>query len=801
MVGPVAGQWSYANAVGEEIFRVVRFQTAAGKVFRMIHRTPAGWLQDGPPGLLPLFHLPLLAGASRVFLCEGEKVAEAVCSLPGLLATTSAHGAESPFRSDWAPLAGKEVIILPDHDEAGASYTRLVLEQLAALTPRPVVRIVPLEMIWKTSVPISDGRDVVDWLQCGLAPAWTPTKCCRELLSAAAATSPIDFDALAADGTHVDSSADSRAEGGNPGESTIVSSSTNLLTTNNGQLATEQGKPDTAPSASDALPMANDALEGRATSEPDVASVDADGEAGGDGSEADSAKTDAKSRGRTGRARDEERGSAAEMLMRIAARARYFPGDDDRFYAQFDVGDREETHELRSQSFRRWLIREYRKDTKGFVPVEALNSLIASLEADAEAVGPARNVYLRVGGDLEGSVIYLDLGDPTRRAVAITADGWEIVARPGVTFRRPKGMRPLPEPRPGGSLDLLKKYVNTNDDEFLLLIGWLAAALRPTGPYPIMVLNSEQGSAKSTLARIVRKLVDPHVSPLAGDPREARDLMVAAQNCWALALDNISTLPPWLSDSLCRLATGGGLHVRTLYSNDESSFLDATRPIILSGIDEFVRRGDLSDRSVYLHPPTILDDDRRLQGKLMAEFDREHPLILGALLDAVAGGLRMEPLIDLPRLPRMADFAHFAEAVCQGLGHPPGTFLAAYNQNRQAANESVLEDSPVARIVRTFMVDTTSWTGTASELLDELSAMATERALASRAWPRTPKALASVLRRIAPQLRTTGLIVDFDRSKNTRNITITRQYSAADHASLASPTSTQSVDSDRGDAG
>ena len=148
----------------------------------------------------------------------------------------------------------------------------------------------------------------------------------------------------------------------------------------------------------------------------------------------------------------------------------------------------------------------------------------------------------------------------------------------------------------------------------------------------------------------------------------------------------------------------------------------------------------------------------------------------------------MEPHIELPCLPRMADFAHFAEAVCQGLGHSPGTFLAAYNRNRQAANESVLEDSPVARFVRTFMVDTTSWTGTASELLDELSAMATERALASKAWPRTPKALSSVLRRIAPQLRTTGLIVDFDRSKNTRNITITGQYSAADHASLASPT-------------
>ena len=192
-----------------------------------------------------------------------------------------------------------------------------------------------------------------------------------------------------------------------------------------------------------------------------------------------------------------------------------------------------------------------------------MNNLIASLEADAEDAGPARAVFVRVGGDLSSDdpTYYLDLGDAARRAVAITAAGWEIVHRAGVAFRRPRGMRPLPAPEPGGSLELLKSYINLDDDEFLLLIGWLAAALRPVGPYPLLVLNGEQGSAKSTLSRIARKLVDPHISPLAGEPREPRDLMAAAKNCAGLTLDNISSLTPWLSDCLCRLATGGGLHV------------------------------------------------------------------------------------------------------------------------------------------------------------------------------------------------------------------------------------------------
>ena len=66
------------------------------------------------------------------------------------------------------------------------------------------------------------------------------------------------------------------------------------------------------------------------------------------------------------------------------------------------------------------------------------------------------------------------------------------------------------------------------------------------------------------------------------------------------------------------------------------------------------------------------------------------------------------------------------------------------------------------------------WTGTASELLDELTSLAGETDLASRAWPRTPKGLSSILRRIAPQLRTTGLAVKFDRGKYKRTITVNR---------------------------
>ena len=135
-----------------------------GKTFRPIHRTAEGWVIGDPPGLRPLFGLPELADANVVYITEGEKAAEAVRRLPGLVATTSAHGAKSPAWTDWTPLAGKEIVILPDHDAPGAGYTALVSEQLARLNPAPTVRIVPLEMIWQTAAPIGDGDDIVDWL-------------------------------------------------------------------------------------------------------------------------------------------------------------------------------------------------------------------------------------------------------------------------------------------------------------------------------------------------------------------------------------------------------------------------------------------------------------------------------------------------------------------------------------------------------------------------------------------------------------------------------------------------------------
>ena len=79
------------------------------------------------------------------------------------------------------------------------------------------------------------------------------------------------------------------------------------------------------------------------------------------------------------------------------------------------------------------------------------------------------------------------------------------------------------------------------------------AALRSSGPYPLLAISGEQGSAKTVLSKLLRALVDPNVAPVRALPREERELMIAANNGHLLAFDNLSGLPAWLSDALCRL--------------------------------------------------------------------------------------------------------------------------------------------------------------------------------------------------------------------------------------------------------
>jgi hypothetical protein len=433
-------------------------------------------------------------------------------------------------------------------------------------------------------------------------------------------------------------------------------------------------------------------------------------------------------------------------------------------FADLKIDGHRETWPIRSRQFRHWLRRRYYEET-GTASTETIRSAVDLLEARAQFDAPERTVHIRVA-EHDGCT-YLDLADKDWRAVQIGPDGWQVVTSPPVRFRRATGMLPLPIPQRGGSIESLAAFLNLPaPDEFVLIVAWLLAALQRGGPYPLLVIAGEQGSAKTVLTKILRALIDPNVAATRAPPREERDLMIAANNGHILAFDNLSSSPSWLSDALCRLASGGSLAVRQLYTDCDEVLFQAARPAILNGIEDVVCRSDLADRAIFLTLEPIPDEHRRTERQLWREFEVVRPRVLGALFDAAAHGLRRLSRVRIERSPRMADFALWATA-CETAFWPPGTFLRVYDANRRAAIEGVIEADPVAAFVREIMAVRGTWAGRASDLQRARIAANEDVADRTAGWPRNPRALAGRLRRCQTFLRTVGIDIAFSREGRT----------------------------------
>ncbi|MFQ5716124.1 MAG: hypothetical protein ACE5GQ_03380 [Nitrospinales bacterium] len=199
-------------------------------------------------------------------------------------------------------------------------------------------------------------------------------------------------------------------------------------------------------------------------------------------------------------------------------------------YATVPVDGHKENWQVRSKGFRGWLLNQFYRATGKAPSAQAVADALGILEARGRFDGEELKTFIRVAQS-EGS-IYIDLCDKDWRAVEITSGGWRVIDNSPVKFIRSKGMLSLPVPIAGGSIDELKPFLNIEAKEWPLVVGFLVASLKSTGPYPILVLQGEQGNAKSTFARILRSLVDPSTAPLRTIPREERDLLISAKNGW-----------------------------------------------------------------------------------------------------------------------------------------------------------------------------------------------------------------------------------------------------------------------------
>jgi hypothetical protein len=461
-----------------------------------------------------------------------------------------------------------------------------------------------------------------------------------------------------------------------------------------------------------------------------------------------------------------------EKLISIGLGADLWHDKDINLFATVEEEGHHETYGINSRTFRNYLMRRYGEQylmkiggtmCPSAPSTQSLSEAIAALGAKA-ARGVEYQAAVRVGED--AGMIYLDLGTPEWTAVEISANGWQIIARSPVRFVRPPGFRALPVPVKGGDIRELSHFLNfANPNDFLLVVAWLIAALRSTGPFPVLVFNGEQGSGKTLACRVLRRLIDPNGAELRSVTSDERDLLLAAKNGWVVALDNLSYVRNDLSDALCRIATKGAFATRCLYTNDEEFLLEVCRPVLLNGIPSLASRADLADRAIVCVCPIMSESKRRSEREFWADFDIAAPRILGALLNAASGALRSHASITLAVSCRMMDFATWAEAGCRALGCQPGAFETAYKINRSSSGDDAVDADPVAGAVVELVSTEGHFRGTATDLLTKLESLVIWNQR-GRTWPKDAPRLSGHLRRLHPLLRPRDIEIDFDQRSN-----------------------------------
>ena len=323
-------------------------------------------------------------------------------------------------------------------------------------------------------------------------------------------------------------------------------------------------------------------------------------------------------------------------------------------------------------------------------------------------------------------------------------------------------MLPLPIPVKGGSIQELRPFYNVRDEDFVLLVGWQLGALRPTGPYALLIVTGAAGGGKTTVVRVAQRSIDPNFADLRPFKHED-DMYIGAYNSLVLAFDNISRIKADDADVLARISTGIGYAKRALRTDADQFLMQVCRPIIINAIpDDLAERADLADRSIVVELPAMDEDKQRGEDEFWDSFKEANPKILGTLLDGVAGAIAGANQIDLSGYGRfrMPDFARFAEAGCRALGFEEGQFLSALSTNTERAMRLAFKQDVVAQAIN-LLIDQKpeGWRGNTRPLLDALvRAVAKAKQhhlLDHKSWPKTDTWLGRQLRRSVPVLKKT----------------------------------------------
>jgi hypothetical protein len=458
--------------------------------------------------------------------------------------------------------------------------------------------------------------------------------------------------------------------------------------------------------------------------------------------------------------------SQADEILDLCADFEYFKsGPADDAYIRITVEDHHEVHlaataaQGPTSKLRKILTQRFLKKCNRAPAPEALNAAANTIAAWCDE-GQKMETFVRFARATDA--IYLDLANDSWQAVKITADGWEVISNPPVLFRRGGGAEPLPLPVKGGSLNTLRGLINTGeDDNWCLMLAWLVGCFQPVGAFTLLVVEGEKGSAKTTTSELLITMVDPSGAPLVGPPKNEEGAVINAMHTGVLGYDNLKTVRAEMSDIFCRFSSGIGYKARTLYETTGITVVKLRLPLLLNGISDCIMQPDLLDRSIKLWLPFIAKAGRTTIAAVKAEFEEQHPAILGALLDVVSTGLRNLSTTVVADAPRMSDFATWVVACETALPWEPGAFLRAYRANQRRASADALElddvGSALVKYAEQRLTPDVPAVVRLEDLLEGINEVTQRDFKDMRNWPSNAQGMAYRLSKLAGDLRERGI--------------------------------------------
>lgn len=403
---------------------------------------------------------------------------------------------------------------------------------------------------------------------------------------------------------------------------------------------------------------------------------------------------------------------------------------------------------------------------------------IADLEFYAYQHPSERNLAHRIAYNRTENCIYYDADANHGCAYKIDVKGYEEITTPSMVFQQNTTYAAQVAPDTDAEAyelpELVRKHFRfkNEEDRMLFSIYLVTTFLNPLINVPMLILQGEKGSSKSSILRRIERIVDPKSTDVMGAPRSDADLEIRLNNSYFTTLDNLSYISKRTSDLLARAITGGSSSRRQLYSNTKEVSLDLRCVIALNGIGLVATEADLLDRSIVFKLRRIPQSEIRTEKELEETFSEDLPKILGAIFLCISEVFADEEPVTLQKRTRMADWFELAVKVGRIFGMEDDETAKIIWKNHRAVNQQTLGENLIAQCILELMGSEKEYFGSVTDLLGDLCEIAERNAIKSSQLPGQPNVLSRRLNELKSNLEEAGVFFEIKNVGPFRQIHI-----------------------------